>query len=342
MLNILLYKEMRMKKVKMLLCVIMCVLILGGCGDTDGQIVNGKEENKTTEVVVSTTVKEPLKLSGNPKDEYVMTEPSYVETDKFILFLDEGIKIYGNTPELITYVMELTETEAGLTLENEYGYICELAPGPQSIMEVNDFEGVDPNCEKFHIYVVPPEKYVPCGMPGAIVLNDIDMELAAGEGWALVHEYTHSLHAANGVNLGRIMEEGFATYVCGKVTRKDSDVPFNFNANYNYAFYDREITRDNAEDVFKEEFEDGWENYLYGYRFITFLCEEYGEEAFYNILNDATLNPPEGVEYFENKDAIPYIKKHTSEDIFIKYGDWLVDNKEMFEAWSMEDVEYIE
>ncbi len=34
---------------------------------------------------------EPLLLSGNPEDEYVMTKPEYVETEKFILYLDEGI-----------------------------------------------------------------------------------------------------------------------------------------------------------------------------------------------------------------------------------------------------------
>ena len=300
------------------------------------------EVSTTTEVEVSKPVQEPLKLSGNPEDEYVTTKPEYIETDKFIIFLDEDIKLYGNTPELIAYVMELTETEAGLTLNNDYGYESWGTSGPQYYYDGTNFEGVDPKCEKFHIYVVSDEKSVPCSMPSAVVLNNIDLELAAGEGWTLVHEYTHSLHASNGVNLGRIMEEGFATYVCGKVTSKDADIPFNFDANLNYSSYDREITRENAEEVFKEEFEDGWENYLYGYRFMTFLYEEYGEEVFHNILKDATLNPPEGVDHFENKDAIPYIKKHTSEDVFIKYGDWLEENKEMFEDWNTVDVEYIE
>ncbi len=292
------------------------------------------EVNTTTEVEVSKAVQEPLKLSGNPEDEYVTTKPEYVETEKFIIFLDEGIKIYGNTPELIAYVMELTETESGLTLDNDYGYESWGTSGPQSYYEGDNFEGVDPNCEKFHIYVVPDEKSVPCSMPSAVVLNNIDLELAAGEGWTLVHEYTHSLHASNGVNLGRIMEEGFATYVCGKVTSKEADIPFNFNANLNYSSYYREITRETAEEVFKEEFEDGWENYLYGYRFVTFLYEEYGEDVFRDILKDATLNPPEGVDHFENKDAIPYIKKNTSDDVFIKFADWLEENKERIEAWN--------
>lgn len=67
--------------------------------------------------------------------------------------------------------MELTEKEAGLTLENQYGYTCSPATEPYLYFGEGTFEGVDPNCEKFHIYVVPYETYPPCGGAGMLVLN---------------------------------------------------------------------------------------------------------------------------------------------------------------------------
>ena len=291
-------------------------------------VKNGKEPPKSSAP--------KIELSGNPKDEYVMTEPSYVETDKFILFLDKGVKIYGDTDKLIAKLMEMTEAEAGLTLENKNGFVPMKNAGPGWLFGEETFAGIDQNCKKFHIYVVPYQKSFPCGMPGAMVLNEIDMEIAAGEGWAFVHEYIHCLQFANGVSFNSIMNEGFATYVCGQVTRKKGDIKFNFNANYNYAYYDKVITRDNAEAVFLEEVEDGWEYYLYGYRFMTFLYEEYGNRIYLDILEDATKNAKQYQYDLTSQEVLPYIKKHTSENVFIEFGDWLEENKERIEAWLYE------
>ena len=84
----------------------------------------------------------------------------------------------------------------------------------------------------------------------------------------LVHEYTHSLQVANGPWLNHSLDEGFATYITGQITKRDEIINFDFDADFNYSYYPTEITRENAEQLFLEEPEDGWDNYLYGYRFM--------------------------------------------------------------------------
>lgn len=284
-----------------------------------------------------TEAETPLTLSGNADDVYTMTKPEYVETDKFILFLDEGIQVNGNIVELIEKLMLMTEEESGLTLTNDIGFKpCYNVFTPGEFFGEGTFANIDPMNEKFHIFVVPYEKYGACGTSGSIVLNQVDMDIEGGEGWTLVHEYTHALHYANGIDLSSKMTEGWATYICGQVTSKESDIPFNFNANYNYSNYDEEITRENAETIFLTQPEDGWEDYLYGYRFMTFLAEKYGKQVFIDILTDATLDAGEWEYGYEAEKVVPYIKANTSDDVFGEFGDWLEANKERIEAWMNE------
>lgn len=291
--------------------------------------------NSSAETPVET--QEPLVLSGNAEDSYTTTRPEYIETDKFVLYLDENITVQGNTVDLISKVMQRTEEVSGFTLTNDIGYDSGFTFfAPYEFYGETALDNVDPENEKYHIYVVAPEKCGPCGGIGCLVLNQIDLDIAGGEGWVLVHEYSHSLHMANGVCLDDVMTEGFATYNSGQVINNSPDIPFNFNANYNYSNYDREITPENAESIYFEEKEDGWENYLYGYRFMTFLTEEYGEDIFKVILTDASMDAGQWEYVYDAEKTVHYIKANTSEDVFVKFANWLEENKERIEAWSYE------
>lgn len=279
----------------------------------------------------------PLILSGNAEDSYTTTRPEYVETDKFVLYLDENITVQGNTADLISKILQRTEEVSGFTLTNDIGYDSGFTFfAPYEFYGETALDNVDPENEKYHIYVVAPEKCGPCGSVGCLVLNQIDLDIAGGEGWVLVHEYSHSLHMANGVYLDQVMTEGFATYNCGQVINNSPDIYFNFNANYNYSCYNREITPENAEAIFLEDKEDGWEDYLYGYRFMTFLTETYGEDIFRVILTDASMDAGQWEYSYEGEKVIPYIKANTSEDVFVEFANWLEENKDRIDAWQYE------
>ncbi len=79
-----------------------------------------------------------------------------------------------------------------------------------------------------------------------------------------------------------------------------------------------------------KEYDDTWNYYLYGYRFMTFLHETYGEDIFRNILTDASESVDEFEGMVSSKDMIPIIKKNTADTVFEDFAKWLSKNQERF------------
>ncbi|MBQ7360195.1 MAG: hypothetical protein IJW63_08880 [Lachnospiraceae bacterium] len=274
----------------------------------------------------------PLVLSGNPEDVYVTTKQEYVVSDDIILFLCEGTTLYGDTMELIHTIKDLVEKETGLKL-NAQAEFAEV--GVRGEIDVlygqGSFPGVDHNKEKFHVHIVPFETASPYASKGAITLNPMDLEIAAGEGYAFVHEMTHCAQMANGRLISTTMNEGFATYITGQITERDEIIPFNFNAEYNYSHYDREITAETAENIFIEETDNSDDKYCLGYRFVSFLFDQYGDDIYRNILFDASSTFGLSGDITEEA-MIPVIKRNTSEEVFEEFADWLKKNRKRFDG----------
>lgn len=292
-----------------------------------------EDKNVTLKITAGTEIAEPLVLSGNATDEYVTTKQEYVEGERIILFLDEGIKVYGNTVELLEKLIAIAEKESGLYLENDTPFSKVKGNDTDWIFGQEAFMGVDPNGEKFHVYVVEYDVCVPCAVGYGVVLNPTDLEIVAGEGYTMIHETLHCLQMKNGVQMDSIMDEGFATYLGGRICDKDEEMNFNFDATMNYSYYDTKITKENAEEIFCAEKEDNWENYLYGFRFVTYLYETYGEEIFINILEDASPDEALSVLYLSAAEAVPYIKMNTSDAVFEDFAEWLAKNEARFNVY---------
>ena len=116
------------------------------------------------------------------------TKPEYVENDKIILFLAEGVKGYGNTMELLEKLIAIAEKETGLYMENDSAFSEIIGNVADSFYGQEAFQGVEPNGGRFHVYVVDDDVCSPCAYDFGIVLNPIDLEIAAGEGGTIVHE----------------------------------------------------------------------------------------------------------------------------------------------------------
>lgn len=275
----------------------------------------------------------PLVLSGNGEDEYITTKPEYVEGERIVLFLDEGVKVYGDTMILLEKIIDIAEKESGLYLVNDSPFSCLSGSDVEWLFGPGAFPGVDTESEKLHVYVVEYKKCAPCALGYGIVLNPTDLEIAAGDGFAMVHETLHCLQMNNGVQMDSIMDEGFATYLTGRICDRDEELTFSFNATFNYSWYDREITRENAEAIFCEEKDDNWENYLYGFRFVTYLYEAYGEDIFVSIMKDAETAEREGERYLTSAEVMPVVKRNTSDTVFEDFAEWLEDNRDRFEEY---------
>ncbi len=292
----------------------------------------GAEEDKnvTLKITAGTEIAEPLVLSGNAADEYVTTKQEYVVGERIILFLDEGIKVYGDTVELLEKLIAIAEKESGLYLENDTPFSNVKGNDTDWIFGQEAFTGVDPSGEKFHVYVVEYDVCIPCAVGYGVVLNPIDLEIADGEGYTMIHETLHCLQMKNGVQMSSVMDEGFATYMGGRICDKDEEMNFNFDATMNYSYYETKITKENAEEVFCAEKEDNWENYLYGYRFMTYLYENYGDEIFIKILDSASPDASVSVASITAAEAVPYIKANTSDTVFEDFAVWLEQNAAKF------------
>ena len=294
--------------------------------------VDAKEDqNVTLKITAGTEIPAPMVLSGNAADEYITTKPEYIESEEVILFLAENVKVYGNTMELIEQLIDIVEKDTGLYLENDSVYSTMNGNETDWLYGQDVFPGVDPYAEKFHVYVVEYDVCSACAYGYGIVINPQDLEIAAGEGYTILHEVAHCVHLLNGVQMGRTMDEGYASYISGRICDKDEEMIYNYNSRNNFSYYPVEITPDNAEEIFCSEKEDDFENYLYGYRFFTYLFETYGENVFKDILADAS--PDEAVWYVSISDVktVPYIKANTSETVFEDFANWLAANKERFE-----------
>lgn len=293
------------------------------------------DENKSVTLMITagTEIPEPMVLSGNAADEYVTEKREYVVGDRIILFLEEGVKVYGDTVELLEKLITVAEKESGLCLENDTPFSELKGNDTDWIYGQEAFLGVDPNGEKFHVYVVAPDRCSPCAVGYGVVLHPDDLEIAAGEGYVMLHETLHCLQMKNGVQMGTVMDEGFTTYLGGRICDKDEEMNYNFNAASNYSFYQTKITKENAEEIFCVEKEDNWEDYLYGYRFVTYLYETYGEDIYIKILDDASPDNSMSVLSLSAAEVVPYIKMNTSETVFEDFAEWLAANQSRFNVY---------
>ena len=58
------------------------------------------------------------------------------------------------------------------------------------------------------------------------VINPQDLEIAEGNGDTILHEVLHCLQMHNGVQMDRFMDEGYATYMTGRICDKDEEMNF--------------------------------------------------------------------------------------------------------------------
>lgn len=136
-----------------------------------------------------------------------------------------------------------------------------------------------------------------------------------------------------------IVDNGYSYYITGLICDTSTDIYFDFDAHYNYSNYDETITSENAEELYLAHPSDQWEHYLYGYRFVTFIYEEYGPDAYLDVLEAATAGENPNDEFntwefnycMEAEDTVQYLEQVLGENVFEEFGDWMEVNNDRFE-----------
>lgn len=280
------------------------------------------EDGKATLMLTENyELQKPLALSGNAEDRYVTEKPEYLESEHFVMFIDKGVEIPGNMLEQMESLVSLVEEETGFLFINDTGYGTKWNDVRHMLWGQDVFLGVDAEYKKLHIYVLPPEVWWPSSAGQFIVVGPEDIRFGEGEGEATVHELAHAAHQRNGVQMNRVIDEGFAMYIEGKICEKDEVIPFDYDVKEEYKKVYAEITADNAEKEFVNAAMDEYD-YLYGYWFITYLTENYGEDIFQKLLEATNAEADEYQGEMSKEEMVPIVKKVTSESIFEEFGAW--------------------
>lgn len=285
-----------------------------------------------------------ISLSGNPLDSFTAENDCYAEGDKVILYIQKGVTVKGDVLEVTETIMEDLCEATGLTFDKHYQ--------PASAMECRDlyfepgiFAEVNKEAEKINILIVNLEdaQEIEWASDHNAILDvsNYDYELTCYQ--TIYHELAHVIHFRNGVSLGSTLSEGFAVYMADKAQRAKNMPAWNAAQYYFPASFDDSLIM-GGEDTFQHMFDDKDTNYQYGFRFVAFLFDTYGDDIFARILAEAAAQSfedsydPDNEEASKKEDTeqlITIIKSQTAEDVFEQFGEWYTNN------WSTKGEEYM-
>ena len=278
------------------------------------------------EIVDTSSIK--IEVSGNPEDTFTTTKECYVESDQVVIYLPAGATINGDIVEVTEKVMsDLSET-TGLNFNKNVepdGYTdCKSEYYDEPL-----FEEINKDNSKINIFVT--HDAYPCVYENTAVVNVSDYDFEYMSYQTLYHELTHVLHLRNGVDLGSVMDEGYATYLA-YVCAMEHGIPA-WDAIQYFQPVEDKVTPIIAggKDSFKYQMEVKDENYHYGFRFVWYLTETYGEDIVYKLMVEAgrrnfsaaiTVGQEEKTFNHNNELLKEIIISQTSETVFEDFASW--------------------
>ncbi len=304
---------------------------------TTNQITTKKVEKKKTDW-------KKITLSGDEEDTYVLKYDAYVEGEKAILFFQKGVTVKGDMLELITSYMEAIEELSGFTYGATDKYICDLEWRKEYFKE-DSFKNVNKNNKKVNVIVCKDMGiYSQYAWETGVVLDQKDFDYDYNGYQTIRHELAHTVQLQNGVNFGGTLEEGFACYMEEQLARHLKSPMWQLIQYYYPVSYDDSIIS-KGKAGFQATFEPYGDSYHYGFRFVQFLTDTYGEDIICKLSKEANgrkLDISYATNDKERKNnnyqLIRAIKAVTSEDVFQKFADW---NKTHWDEKASEYKEYM-
>ncbi len=333
-------------------CMLFCMAMLGGCAGkikpiSDANSPTNQPEISTTESETTENSAAKITLSGKPDDIFVAEADCYTENDEIVMYFQKGITIKGDMLEIANKVMnDLCET-TGFNFNKNYDS-DEKYEFMDMYFASGIFTEINSDKSKINILVVNLGDAVEWASDNNAILDQSDFDYDTSFYATLYHELSHVLQFRNGVSLGSMMAEGFATYIENK-TRLSHNIPAWTAAQYYFpasgGFDETLISR--GKETFRYMFDDIDTNYQYGFRFVTFLYETYGEDIYADILAEAKKSKFDA-SYNENdmeasvkensQQLLKIIYSVTSKNVLSDFSQWYDDNWEALAQKYMEQV----
>ncbi len=273
-------------------------------------------------------------LSKKKGDYYTSQKEEYIDTSRFILYLQEGAEIPVNIIELINHVMDQVEKATGYTF-----YVKDRvkdSTGMQYYLE-KYFKSADKmlklNTDHHKVEILILNKatsgYGEIFGGYGVVLDSKDTKIVDENGRTILRSLLHIITSRNGVHMGYALSEGFVQYYTDIILKKDKILTSSYSALEAEWGYDKNIINENnMEKLFLTQ--DGGSASKIGFRLIHYLIEEYGEDAYRRVQKQATnLNPNKGIE--PSLDIIvKALKTEFSKNFFKEFAKWHSKNRERF------------
>lgn len=325
------------KRITAIIMAMLCLLLTACSGTQSGGTANDVSDSNAV-----VRDERYIELSGDENDSFVAEEDCYTEGDDVVMFFQKGVTVTGDMLAVTERVMsDLCET-TGLTFDKNHD--------PESYMdclgmyfENGKFADINSDMTKVNVIIANLEDTLQYASDNNAILESADYDYEQTYYQTIYHELTHVIQMRNGVSLGSVMDEGYATYIADKAQRAQKMQAWNTVQYYFPYSYDDSVVS-LGENGFKHYFVDDRDaNYQYGIRFITFLYDVYGDEMFGKILKEATekgfdsgYDPEDANTITEDTEELKIIiKSKTDEDVFEKFADWYADN------WSVKGAEYV-
>lgn len=339
--------------------------ICGKMGLEAPSVLTAKGDHSST-INKNHTPYEEVVLDGVADHSYVAEDYCYLESDKYVLFLEKGIKLPGDFKTNLDAIVDEIETQLRISSSPEDPAEYQKI-GTIRIYDAPDDNGIAPHPWKgwdigtklpiFLLVDKEGEGYI----SGAYTdyVSFYIWSLYSNEIWdtvpyfkersefrdecvdyvTLAHEITHIITLRNN-NLTDILSEGIADYteeavIFSLADRYPSIKTSKEDHNWDDNPVPKAVNADNAEKIFIEDYHDlssahrGAE-YAYGSNLFKYLHEKYGD-GFYSKFNDRIRADKLTVNTSEYDKAsvkkfADVIKDLYGMDVFKKFGKWCVKN----------------
>ena len=285
-----------------------------------------------------------LELSGKTEDTYTIKEDCYVEGNDVVIYLPKGITVKGDMLKVVEKIMaDLCET-TGLNFKQNYP-IDDPMECRDLYYEEGYFSSINKDAKKVNLIFTNEGSGSAWASDHNAVVDIMHFE---GDYQVLYHELSHVIQLRNGADLGSVMDEGYATYTA-YICHMEHNIPGWSAAQYFCPVEDvAKPLIEGGQDAFSMVYDVKDTNYQYGFRFVLYLSETYGEDIYYKIMNEAekrdlqcSWNPDnEKEDKARNSDMlIEIIKSQTSEDVFEDFAKWYANEWDKIVEKKMAEIE---
>lgn len=264
-------------------------------------------------------------LSGDPAETFTAETNCYAKGDRVLVYFQKGVTVPGDTVAIVQNVMAELEALTGLSFDNRWN--VDHTNNYHLIFEEEVFDNLNPDGATVEVIIANLGTTSPYATENTGVIDVVDLE--GPDRLALYHELAHVLYLRNAVDLGLCLDEGLATWTLDKLYRQKAIPCWNTDFYLNGPDFDEALIT-GGEAGFSICFEKSDDNYLYGFRFVTFLCETYGEDVILRLIKAATEDGFDSSfqedAALENKADTEHMKRLlksvTGEDVFQRFAAW--------------------